>query len=78
VTARVDWREDGHRIAAGEEAVDEVSRTLCGLFVRFLLQRQPPGSLPEQLRAVQELSRADLEGLEAAWRAWLVDALDSA
>jgi len=73
----LDWEEDGAAIAAGEEPVDEVSRTLCGLFVRFLAEREPPGSVVERLQGIQALGRAELEGLEPAWREWLTRAIES-
>jgi hypothetical protein len=78
VARLLDWREDGIRIAAGEEQVDEASRILCGLFMRFLVDRQPPGSLVERLAGVQALSRAELEELEPAWRGWLQEAIQGA
>ena len=69
----LDWSEDGARVAAGEEAVDEVSRTLCGLFVRFLAERQPPGTLDQRLRAVQAMSRSELLALDPLWHTWLAE-----
>ena len=67
----LDWREDGTRVAAGEEAVDKVSRALCGWFVRFLFQHDPRATLHQTARAVTRRSRAELEALEPAWREWL-------
>jgi len=71
----LDWREDGARVAAGEEAVDKVSRALCGWFVRFLFQQDPRSTLHQTARAVSQRSRQELEALEPAWREWLATQL---
>jgi len=63
----LDWREDGARIAAGEEQVDPISRTLCGLFVRFLLEGEPPGPLPPRLASIQGRPRSELVALETEY-----------
>lgn len=65
------WEEDGRRILAGEEEVDFVSRTLCGLFVRFLLETREGEGLAERLRSVSRLSVDDLLAEEEAWQSWL-------
>jgi hypothetical protein len=67
----LDWREDGAQIAAGKEAVDKVSRALCGWFVRFLFERDPRGTLHQSARAAASLSRSELLALEPQWRNWL-------
>jgi hypothetical protein len=71
----LDWREDGARIAAGDEAVDKASRALCGLFVRFLVERAPGATIVERLLSVKELIRAQLLSLDPQWRAWLSEAI---
>jgi hypothetical protein len=71
------WREECSRVASGAEPVDEVSRTVCGLFMRFLVERGPQGSLVERLRAVDGQTRGELEALDAEWRAWLAAADDA-
>ncbi len=65
------WEESGERILAGEEQVDRAARTLCGLFVRYLLDRQDEPELCDRLRAVAALPRASLRALEDPWQAWL-------
>ena len=67
----LDWREDGTRVAAGEEAVDKVSRALCGWFVRFLFENDPKATLHQTARAASQRTRAELEALEPQWREWL-------
>jgi hypothetical protein len=75
VARLLDWREDFARLVSGAEPVDEVSRSLCGLFVRFLAERAPPGSLVERLQSTEELTRTELEALEPEWRTWLSEAI---
>lgn len=67
----LDWREDGARIAAGEEQVDTASRALCGWFVRFLFERDPKPSLHESARATSRRTRAELVALDGEWKRWL-------
>ena len=71
----LDWREDCGRVLSGAEAVDEVSRSLCGLFMRFLVERAPGATLVERLQSVRELTRAELQSLDPQWRAWLSGAI---
>lgn len=75
VVRLLDWREYSDRIRSGDEAVDQASRTLCGLFVRFLIECQSQSSLVDNLRAVQRVERAELSGLDTQWRSWLAEAI---
>jgi hypothetical protein len=67
----LDWREEFERVVSGAEPVDKVSRSLCGLFMRFLVERAPGVTLVERLRLVEVLTRAELQSLDSQWRAWL-------
>ena len=79
LTRLLDWSEDSGAVARGEEAVDVPARVLCGLFVRFLLEREaaaaagaaPTEDLGAHLEALSGRSRAGLSTLTELWQAWL-------